>query len=235
MKVQFALFLSCAAMAAASVQKVNLEFDSLTLRDGKKIERVVIQSYDPDNGKVIMLAKRHLVSYQIDQLPEDAAQQIVEFQPAATVGKPKIVRTPKSPVAHDAAPSAGKPVSATAIVVTPLSAVDESMRREQLRAAQSQALMLARAKQLAGQRADRYYRLEFHPAVGSLLIIAQSTQVADPVAIAGAEGRYRIAGTIGLQYFDDHGRDANRVMQPFEVLVGPDRHGALVAQEFVAK
>ncbi|WP_438481296.1 hypothetical protein [Oleiharenicola lentus] len=229
---KFLFLLIPAASIFAAPHAVNLKFESLTLRSGKRLDQVSVKSYDAENGRVLMLADRRLVYQQLDQLPYDAAQQIVNFSPAENAEPSKRLRIQRNSSAG-ASPVAVKTPPNNSVTKTQLSS--EKQQQAQLHAAQSQTLLLAQIKRFAEQRVDRYYRLEYHPAAGSLVIVNQSLRLDEPVEVAGASGHYRVAGNIGLQFFDDQGRHSGRATQPFELVVAVDGKGSLSLLEFASK
>lgn len=233
MKAKIALFLTLCGSASAVPHKVDVRFESLRLRNGTTFAEGIIKTFDPATGRVVLQAGRTISSYQIEMLPEEIAAQVTSLVPDAATDA-AMTEEARGESRERARQAAQKKERERAAREAEAAKTRAAQARGNAQAQASDAIQ-GRAKGLARDKAYRYYRYEFRPASGSVVIIGQSVQVEEPVAVPGWDRRYRVTGSVGLEFYDSRGRSFDRTTRSFEVLVGPDSNGNAAVLDFTAK
>ena len=234
MKLFVLLFGLLAVSASAAPYVVDLKFETLALRNGQTLKNGVIKSYDHANGKVVIHVNREITSLQLEMLPEEMGARVISLVPDEVkdaarqekADRKQDKRTSALDAAAQAKQDADRRARATA---------EAKARAEQTMQTYDKENVRRKAKSLARDRADRYYRYEMKPGSGSAYILESSYQLSEPEEVPGWDRRYRIKGSVGLEYYDTRGRGLETSTSKFEVLVGPDSNGNIVALDFTAK
>lgn len=231
------LFVLVTAPALAAPFNVNVKFEQIELRNGQKLAAGTIKSYDHATGKVVLFVNRTVSSVQLELLPEELAKRIVSLVPEETKAEAREQRAERKEQqqrARDYQKSAAE-ADRRAEQQNADRAAAARVRQEEGRKEQMARADRSASKRLAEEKAYRYFRYDYRPGSGSVIITGQGVEVQEPKEIVGWERRYRVNGTVGLEFYDSRGRSFDRTVRSFEVIVGPDDQGNLVAIDFSVK
>jgi hypothetical protein len=94
---------------------------------------------------------------------------------------------------------------------------------------------LARHREVAEDRARRYFEFEYRAGSNAISVTKLDIQTKPPEAVDGWPGRYRTKGRAYLEFFESKGRSFSRGASSFEVITEqkPDQSVAVV--DFTAK
>lgn len=196
-----AVTLFVAALAAAQPAST---FARIDLTDGRSLKDVTVRSYDPASGKVLLMAGRTAMSIPLALIPAPFDTQVKEAVPVAGSNLTTVSHRPT------AAPSA----RAEPVRVVPVQIMAPSTSGERPDASSS----LARHRDAASKRAERFFTYEFQAGSSSLSVYDCDIETEEIEAVAGWDGRYRTKGRAYLQFYDSRGRSFSRTTSRFEVL-----------------
>lgn len=225
-RVFAALAITIVASVHGAPQKVDIAFDSLALKNGRTLSQGVVKTYDPETRRVVIVCGKDITSIPPGLLPDDLASQldrIVPRGPSRSENEP-----PRRAPAHTADrrnQDATPPKAAESRSDAP--ATNEAKQRDALN-----SLIKRRAKEAASRRADRYFRYEMKPGSGATFVIRRDVEVEEPQEVPGWDRRYRVRGTIGLEFYDSKGNSFNSTIRSFEVMVEGDKDGNVNVVDF---
>lgn len=234
MKFKALFFSLMVASASAAPHVVDLKFEKLELRNGQKFQAGAIKSYDHANGKIVIHANRQILSVQIELLPEELAQTVISLVPEEAKQEKREQKAERKEQNRTASQRSAAANKAANDAWARNGAVAKANAEAAKQAAAKEDAVI-RAKSLARERANRFYRYELKPGSGSVYIIGAGVQLDEPIEVAGWDRRYRVTGSVGLEYYDSRGRSFQILTKKFEVLVGPDSYGNVVALDFSEK
>lgn len=247
----FALFALClsAAINAFSANppaadrepaRAPLEFSRLDLTDGRRLQDVVVRSYDAASGKLLVIANGTAMSIPLNLVPlplhptlknapasgatvsmhprRPAASSSSETDSAATNNRSSDrsphLHLPSSP-APDVNPSSA-PSDDTAVSPVPYPPARQATPN-QIVAAQA-GDDLAAHKAAALRRAQQFYRFEFRLGTDAGVVSDLDLDLTTPQSVTGWVGRYRTQGKAYIEIYDSRGRSFQRRTSAFEVI-----------------
>lgn len=225
------LFGALAAMAFAAAEP-QLEFPRLDLTDGRSLKNVVIKTYDPKSDRLLLIADGKAMMIPRLLVPAPFAEPMKQVrrsgETANTISQPSSPPTIAPAVEqHQMAQPTPVPASANGSQVvqpTPAPRPRASNNTAARRATTSQAIAQAQAieleahRQIALDRARKYYRYEFRTGSDSALVMGVELELTPPKVVTGWEGRYCAEGKAHLEIYDSRGRSFQRRTSNFEVI-----------------
>jgi hypothetical protein len=234
MKLSVLLFGLLVVSASAAPHVIDLKFENLTLRNGQKLQNGTIKSYDHANGKVVINADRQITSIQIELLPADVAERVISLVPEEVKDNARQEKADRKQQKKTSAQNSAAQTKSANDAWLKANA-DAGVRSEEAKKVREKESVRQQAKSLAYSRANRYFRYELKPGSGSVYITGSGIQMEEPIEVTGWDRRYRVAGTVGLEYYDTRGRSFQTLTSRFEVIVGPDSNGSVVALDISVK
>lgn len=225
------IIIIAALLAAQSIfaaqHKIDLPFDFIQLKNGKKLEHGIIKTYDSSTGRIIVFADRSATAVQLELLPDDISSAILSMSPDPEKDEKRAASAEKAQDRSSAAARARDDERRRAR--------EESIAAAEQSEAQKRADQLRHreeAKALAESRAYKYYRYEMRPGSGSVTITAKDMYLEAPEEIQGWAGRLRFKGEIALEYYDSKGRSFNSMTSHFEVTTETKPDGGTQVVDF---
>ena len=208
--------------------KIDLNLETLELKNGESLRAVVLRSYDPANGRVIVAVERQISSIQLELFPDELAGRIRAMVPSEEKDLERQLREERKRIQREDA-RRNAATNAAGDRTTP-----SRTKAEERRAEQAKARILSQVKSVAASRATRYFRYEQKSGSGHTVTVRRDVELEEPEEVAGWENRYRVKGTIGLEYYDSYGRSFNTTSRTFEMLVQVDQRGNAKVVDFTA-
>jgi len=207
-----ALFLAAALGAGAS--EVPLKLERLELVDGRTLTHVVIKSYDAASGRLLLVADGTAMLIPAGLVPAPFGERIKAGAPRAGATMSVV------PVA----PASGPPPAAAGGVPAAPGAAPA--------AGGDEAAALADHRQVAEERARRYFEFEYILGSGAVSVTKLDIQTRPPAPVAGWPARYRTRGTAWVEFYESKGRSFGRRSSRFEVVTEQKPDGSVVVAEF---
>lgn len=231
---RFALAALSPVLLFARPHDVNLELETLTLLNGRSYGKCVLRSYDPDNGRVVFVEQRNMVSVQLELLPKELAERVVALVPAADKDAAREAkdRELQRQRAADKQNTARNAERAKQNRTEDRQSADRAAESE---ASQLASRLKANAKQAVYVRARRYFSYEYKPGSGSVAITRGGLELDEPEDVPGWDRRMRVSGTVGLEFYDSYGGSFNRTTRSFEALVEGSKNGSVKIIDFALK
>lgn len=221
-------FVALHSLAIGKPHTLDLVFEKLELKNGRTLAAGKIRSYDPSTGRTVVFVSREVVSLQIELLPDELQQRIVSLAPSESREAQRELRENERREESAAAEQRRRELAEERSKVRRQAAESDAARVEGT-AEQLAQKHIAAAKRAAYTRADRYYRYEMKLGSGATFVVRRDIELTEPEAVPGWENRYRIKGTIGLEFFDSRGSSFSNALRSFEVIVkGVERGNAAV-------
>lgn len=230
----FALVILLPACLLGRPHNINLELTSVTLKNGRTYAKCVLRSYDPENGRVVLVEGRNMTSVQLELLPQELAEKVVALTPpeakdAARQAKEREIERRRSNESASAAKRAETEKRRQA-------ERDQATRQaEAHRAAAKEAQVKSEAKWAAYARAKRYFSYEYKPGSGYVIITSRGIELSEPETVAGWDNRLRVRGTVGLEFYDSYGNSFNTTTREFEVTVEITSSGSVKVTDLTLK
>lgn len=230
-KTGFLAFVAIAAVAVATPHKVELAFETLALKNGKTLPNGTVRSYDPASGNVVVMSGRSIVSLQIELLPDEVAARIAALVPSESKDEARAAREERRRTAQEQKKQNERGAARAAAEAARAKDARQARQhesQEELR----QAKISRAAREAAAARARRYFTYESKPGSGATVTVRREVEVEEPVPVTGWPDRYRVKGSIGLEYYDSKGRSFNNSIRDFEVIVQGDERGNVKVVDF---
>lgn len=207
-----AVILGLLFLVRLSAEDNPLEYERLDLTDGRKLTKVVVKNYDPESGRILLMAKKTAMKIPIDLLPEAIRDRVKTAAPKAGGSTTTTASAPPTPE------SERRPPQQPMRFAQPEPRVDPSAHR-----------------QAALARAQNYYRYEFPAGSGAIRVTAANFEVDDPEEVPGWPGRYRLQGKVFLEFFDSKGYSYSRTTDRFDILTEQKSGASIKVVDFSRK
>jgi len=187
---------------SAPAGEAPLKLARLDLVDGRTLTNVVIKSYDPASGRLLLVADGTAMLIPAGLVPPPFGERLKLSAPRAGATM-SVVGTPPAPEPKPASPTAAPDTTAAADLAA---------------AAAIEQQVLASHRQVAEERARRYFEFEYQAGASAITVTKLDIQTKPPEPIDGWPGRYRTRGKALLEYYVSQGRSFARGASRFEVI-----------------
>ncbi len=201
-----------AFVAAALGGEVPLKLERLELVDGRTLTNVVIKSYDSVSGRLLLVADHTALLIPVNLVPPPFGERFKASAPRA---------------------GATMSVVATAAAARPVAPVAPALGADAT-AGVDQALLAAH-REVAEERARRYFEFEYRAGSGAISVTKLDIQANLPKAIDGWPGRYRTRGRARFEFYESKGRSFSRGGGRFEVITEQRPDQSVTVVDFSAK
>ncbi len=206
-----AAFFILAAALHAPAAEVPLKLDRLELTDGRALTNVVIKSYDAASGRLLLVADGTAMLIPVSLVPAPFAERLKSGAPRAGATMSVVASAPDS----GPKPAPAQPAAAATVG--------------------SDQQALASHRQVAEERARRYYEFEYQVGSNAVSVTKLDIQTQPPEAIDGWPGRYRTRGRALLEFFESKGRSFSRGASRFEVVTEQKTDGSVVVIDITTR
>lgn len=213
--------LALAGTASAALVKIHARYDRIDLKDGRRFENVVVQTYDTMTDRVMVLVEgKEATTVPLTALPDEVASLVRERIPlqsedemAAESTHPVEGRADTGPHAKELGRHARVEAEADARAVRRF----EAQRAETTapRGDRAAANVAAAAEKLA----RHYFTYEADPHSSTGRVYDTHMLLDAPEPVSGWTNRWRVRGKVGLQYVTRDIGAMGRETKDFEMLI----------------
>lgn len=230
------LFLAIVTVAWATPATVDLEVDTLTLKNGKVLRQVLIKSYDSSSGRVVLMVNKSITTTQLEMLPPEVIQQIKSLLPPEPTPEEKAKKAASDAAAASRREAAQrKKENAERQAARKAEQEANAQASAERNAEQNEESALWAVKSAAKTKAYDYFRYEYNPGSGSVIVTSIRIQLDEPEPMSGWTGRYRAQGKALFNYYAGGGGSFNNTSRAFEVEVEKPARGSAKVVAFSLK
>lgn len=206
----------------------SLEFQRITLSDGRSLNNVVIKTYDASSNRVLLVADGKASMISLALFPTSLERQISSTAPRAGSSTMTVITPKAPPSSSNALPLPTSPAPRIEPAYSPSPDRTASDAAEASRAETD----LRHHAQVARTRADRYFRYEYRLGSNAVRVRSLDLDTYAPEEVSGWTGRYRTSGKAYIEYFDSAGWSYSRTSNGFEVVTEKKPNGQIEVVDF---
>ena len=209
------------APAWAAFVPLSIPYDWIELKNGRRLDKVMIHSCDTVTGKVGMLVAGEATTVALSDLPDEVANRVRELAPPATPAEIEAAREQERAARELARErelefervAASRPVRPVEVERSETSVQNENRERARVAAA-------------AHDLARHYFTYEADPHSSVGYVFDRNFILEEPEPIAGWTGQWRVRGKVGIQYLTTNQGAVSRGTKDFELRIeAPPRGG----------
>lgn len=206
----------------------SLEFQRITLTDGRTLNNVAIKTFDASSNRVLLIADGKASMVPLALFPTSLERQISSTAPRAG-SSTMTVPAPRTPTP---APSNVPVPSTPAPRMEPTDSPNPDRTSSDAAEAARAEADLRQHTQVARTRADRYFHYEYRLGSNAVRVRSLDLDTYAPEAVSGWTGRYRTSGKAYIEYFDSAGWSYSRTSSGFEVVTEQKPNGQIEVVDF---
>lgn len=214
--------------ASAALVKIHVRYDRIDLKDGRRLENVVIQTYDTMKDRVMVLVEgREATTVPLTALPDEVAALVRERIPLQS--EDEMATESTHPVEGRAdTPQRARELDRHARIEAAADA--RALRRLEANRAEATANRGVRTAvnvaAAAENLAKHYFLYEAAPHSSIGRVYDAQVMLDSPEAVPGWTDRWRVRGKVGLSYVTRDIGAMGRESRDFEMLVEAPADGA---------
>ena len=206
--------------AAGAFVPLSMPFEWLALKDGRRLNQVMLYSCDTVTGKVGALVGGEATTIALADLPDEVANRVRELAPPASEAEIAAEQQRERLAREQAAQRADDQVERTQHRVE---ATRAEQRQREIEREQSSITDERRERRVvataAQELAAHYFTYEADPHSSVGYVFDRNVVLEDPEPIPGWTGQWRVRGRVGVQYVTNDLGMTGRGTRNFELRI----------------